>query len=68
MTDYKDFKKGNRISFNGRKGTLLSDAQYKTGSGGYGSSWGLHFASVQWDDGRVDRDFMLCRRGLEKEQ
>jgi len=66
MTDYEDFKKGDRITFHGREGTLLSDSEYRSGRGGYGSQWGLYFASVKWDDGRVDRAFMLCRRGLEK--
>lgn len=66
MTDYKDWKKGDQITFHGRKGTLLSDSEYMSGRGGYGSQWGLYFASVKWDDGTVDRDFMLCRNGLEQ--
>ena len=58
--EYAKLKKGDKISFEGRKGVLLSDAEYKATP-----SRGWYEAKVRWEDGR-EETFMLNRTKLKK--
>jgi len=61
MTDYKALKAGDSFtSSRGREGTLLTKPEYRTN---YNS--GLFYSDVEWKDGRITKDFMICLVGLE---
>jgi len=64
-THHHNLSKGDKIKWRGRIGVLLTEPVYRTGYGGYGSSWGLHFAKVKWNNGEV-REFMVDRTDIEK--
>ena len=62
---YNEMKRGDRVRFRGNAGTLLTDAKYEIDKlHGYTSS-GLHYADIKWDDGYVDKQWLINRVGLE---
>lgn len=63
--DYVNMRKGDKIEFAGKIGTLLDDAHYEVNklSGVQGS--GLYYADIAWEDNVFNNNFMLNRNGLK---
>lgn len=60
MNEYQKMKKGDKITWDGKTGVLLSDAKYfSTGSSG------MYYAAIEWEWG-TQKNFCLCRIGLKK--
>jgi len=57
---YEEMKKGDKINFLGKEGTLTSTPKYVTTR-----TSGLFYADVKWDDGTETKDMMICRKGLK---
>lgn len=57
---YKEMKKGDKIRFRGKTGTLLTTPEYKVDRRS-----GLFYADVIWNNRRKQKGMMICRRGLE---
>jgi len=60
VRDYSKMKKGDKIQYRGRVGTLLTNACYIVHP-----LSGLFYADILWDDGSKSKDFMLCLIGLK---
>lgn len=60
--NYKKLKKGDQFTFRGRVGVLLSLPEYVVTSRS-----GLFYATVQWQEGTIQKEFMICRTDIKWE-
>jgi len=65
MLKYSDWKKGMKVVLASpmgmaKRGVLLTDPEYIVTS--YS---GLYYADIQWEDGSISRNFMICRVSLK---
>ena len=65
MLNYSDWKKGMKVVLTvpmgmAKRGVLLTDSKYITTS--YS---GLYYADIQWEDGHISRNYMICRHSLK---
>ena len=59
VVDYKKLKKGDSFMLGRRQGILLIDPEYLTTR-----LSGLFYADVEWDNGLIQRKFMICRTNI----
>jgi len=60
MINYKNIKKGDKFKFKDREGIFLTKPEYRTDI-----SSGLFYADVEFEDGQIIKNFMICLFGLE---
>ena len=58
--NYKTLRAGAPFTLQGKKGVLVTDPEYLTTR-----MSGLYYADVKWEDGQVQRNFMICLLDIE---